>query len=296
MGELRDPVHTPHFHRAAVKTVTAFALGCSIVAGCANGESTGEQDPLSGYDDSSDAISSSGAVSGSASGYTRGPSGSPSGSVGSSGTTSSTGLSTGAPSGSGTASPSGSASGTASPGSSAAGSASGASSGAAGSGASGEGGPGCLSNPLNPVSAAASSVEQEADASAGGLVADMAIDKDFSTRWESVFQVDPSWLEVDFGFPVHFSEVDILWQSDCASAYDIDISDDAAIWTTLKSLTTNPVAWQGPPSGWTNDDVEKVSGVGRYIRVHGTKRAQAQHGYSIWEMRVLGDMNASCTP
>jgi hypothetical protein len=271
-----------------VKTVTAFALGCSIVAGCANGESTGEQAPLSGYDDSSDASSSSGNITG--------PSGSPSGSVASSGATSPTGLSTGAPSGSGGSSPSGSASGTASPNGSAPGSASGASSGAANDGAPGEGGPGCLSNPLNPVSATASSVEQEADASAGSLVADMAIDKDFTTRWESVFQVDPSWIDVDFGFPVHVSEVDILWQSDCASAYDIDISDDAATWTTLKSLTTNPVAWQGPPNGWTNDDVEKISGVGRYLRVHGTKRAQSQHGYSIWEMRVLGDMNASCTP
>jgi hypothetical protein len=275
-----------------VKTITSFALGCAIAAGCANGESTGEQAPSSGYDDSSDTISSSGALSGSVSGNITGPSGS----VASSGTTSPTGLSIGAPSGSGGASPSGSASGTASPSGSAAGSASGVSSGAAGSGASGASGPGCLSNPLNPVSAAASSVEQEADASAGGLVADMAIDKDFTTRWESVFQVDPSWIDVDFGFPVHFSEVDILWQSDCASAYDIDISDDAATWTTLKSLTTNPVAWQGPPNGWTNDDVEKISGVGRYLRVHGTKRAQSQHGYSIWEMRVLGDMNASCTP
>jgi hypothetical protein len=275
-----------------VKTVAALALGYAVAAGCANGESSGEQAPLSAYDDSSDANASSGALSGSAIGDTVGLSGS----VASSGTTSQMGLSTGVPSGSGGASPSGSASGTASPSGSAAGTASGASSGAANSGASGEGGPGCLSNPLNPVSAAASSVEQEADASAGALVADMAIDKDFSTRWESVFQVDPSWIDVDFGFPVHFSEVDILWQSDCASAYDIDISDDGTTWTTLKSLTTNPVAWQGPPNGWTNDDVEKLSSVGRYLRVHGTKRAQSQHGYSIWEIRALGDMNASCAP
>jgi hypothetical protein len=241
-----------------VKTVAAFALGCSIAAGCANG------------DDSNDGASS-GVSAGSASGNTTGPSGDASGSVASSDT--------------------------ASPSASAGGSAGGATSGAASSGASGEGGgPGCLSSPLNPVSATASSVEQEADASAGSLVADMAIDKDLSTRWESVFQVDPSWIDVDFGFPVHFSEVDILWQSDCASAYDIDISDDGATWTMLKSLTTNPVAWQGSPTGWTNDDVERISGVGRYLRVHGTRRAQSQHGYSIWEIRALGDMNAACTP
>ena len=53
---------------------------------------------------------------------------------------------------------------------------------------------------------------------------------------------------------------------------------------------------QNPPTGWTTDDVEKVSGTGRYVRVYGTARALAMYGYSIWEIRVLGDTNANCTP
>jgi len=116
-----------------------------------------------------------------------------------------------------------------------------------------------------------------------------AIDNNLSTRWESRFQVDPSWIDVDFGFPVYFSEVDVLWQSACASVYDIDVSDDATTWTSLKSLTSNPIVWQNAPSDWTNDDVEKISGVGRYLRIHGTMRCQAEYGYSIWEVRAFGD-------
>ena len=118
-------------------------------------------------------------------------------------------------------------------------------------------------------------------------------------------QTDPSWIYVDFGAPVFVDEVDILWESACAIAYDIDVSDDATMWTPLKSVTETPPSWsyQDPPPGWTNDagvptaDVQKgLSGVGRYLRINGTARCLANFGYSIWEMRALGDKDANCQP
>jgi hypothetical protein len=149
----------------------------------------------------------------------------------------------------------------------------------------------------------ASSVEGQTDAAAGILVAADAIDGNFATRWGSAFMADPQWIDVDFGAPVFVDEVDILWQSACASAYDIDVSTDATNWTLVKAVTGAPPTWAAAPPGWTNDagmptaDVHKgLSGVGRYLRINGTARCLALYGYSIWEMRALGDTNASCSP
>jgi hypothetical protein len=118
----------------------------------------------------------------------------------------------------------------------------------------------------------------------------------FTTRWGSLF-TSPSWIYADFGAVVSLAEVDILWQGACASAYDIQLSNDAMTWTTVKAVTGTPPVWQNPPTGWTMDDVQKgLSGKGRYLRIYGTTRCLAQYGYSIWEMRAYGDTNANCTP
>jgi chitinase len=129
------------------------------------------------------------------------------------------------------------------------------------------------------------------------LLAAWAVDGNLTTRWGSAFMVDPQWIYADFGAPVFLSEVDILWQTACATAYEIQVSNDAMTWTTIKSITTAPPTWANPPTGWTMDDVEKgLSGTGRYLRIYGTARALSMYGYSIWEMRAYGDTNASCTP
>jgi hypothetical protein len=221
------------------------------------------------------------------------PSGASGSSVGTTGAVSATGSISGsgatAGSGSTTSSGSTSVSGTAS------GSMSGASSGA-GTGAA------CLTTTALPLmSAVASSNEGETDAGTGGVnPAAGAVDGVLSTRWGSAFpsamEVDPSWVYADFGAEVSLAEVDILWQSACATAYDIQLSNDAMTWTTIKSVTTAPPTWANPPTGWTNDDVQTaLSGVGRYFRIYGIARCLADYGYSIWEMRAFGDTNASCT-
>jgi hypothetical protein len=208
---------------------------------------------------SGEAESLSGSASGTASGST---SGSTSGTVGGSGTSATV---------SGTAS--GSASGT-------------------GGGSDAGDNHKCGSSVLKPQVVVASSF-----ASPPALPGSCAIDGDFSTRWGSAAQTDPSWIYVDFGAPVFVNEVDILWQSACATAYDIQVSNDAMTWTTLRAVTGTPAVWQNPPTGWTMDDVQKgLSGKGRYLRMYGTARCLAMYGYSIWEIRAFGDTDASCTP
>jgi len=198
---------------------------------------------------------------------------------------STSGSTSGAASGHATGSTSGSASGTAS------GSTSGSGSGTSGSSGTSDGHK-CGSNGLKPQAAVASSVQ-----SAANSPASYAIDGVFSTRWGSAVQTDPSWIYMDFGAPVFVDELDILWQGACATAYDIDVSNDALNWTNVKSVTGTPPSWQVPPTGWTMDDVEQgLSTKGRYLRVHGTARCNPMYGYSIWEMRAFGDTDASCAP
>jgi len=105
---------------------------------------------------------------------------------------------------------------------------------------------------------------------------------------------------MDFGAPVFVSEVDLVWQNACAANYDIDISTDAANWTMMKTVVGNTVGDAIPPTmAWSSPQVLKyqgLSGRGRYVRINGTARCLAMYGYSLWEMRALGDTDATCAP
>ncbi len=157
----------------------------------------------------------------------------------------------------------------------------------------------CGATVLSAKAATASSF-QPASAGNVALPANLAIDNDFTTRWGSALQTDPSWIYVDFGAPVFVGEVDILWQNACAVNFDIDVSSDAKTWTVLKTVTGNNVGDAIPPTaGWTAAQAlhyAGLSGRGRYVRVNGTSRCLAMYGYSIWEVRALGDTDSTCAP
>jgi F5/8 type C domain len=158
--------------------------------------------------------------------------------------------------------------------------------------------PPCTSSVLVPKTAVASSV-QPAGPGTIALPASYAIDNDFTTRWGSALQTDPSWIYMDFGAPVFVSEVDLLWQDACGANYDIDISTDATHWTVMKTVAGNTVGDAVPATmAWNATQVLKypgLSGRGRYVRVNGTARCIAMYGYSLWEMRALGDTVSTCT-
>jgi len=115
----------------------------------------------------------------------------------------------------------------------------------------------------------------EADATA---VAGNAVDGSTSTRWTSVSGVDPQWLRVDLGAIYHLSRVTLLWNTACATGYQIQVSDDGNTWTNI-FLTTN--------SDGATDDLP-LQGNGRYVRMFGTARCTATAGYSVNEFKVYG--------
>jgi hypothetical protein len=148
--------------------------------------------------------------------------------------------------------------------------------------------PKCLSNVLTPTRATASSVNNS-------NVPANAIDRDFATRWESTQGIDPQWIYLDFSVPVFVNRVQIAWQRSCGANYDLQVSNDAMTWTTMRSIVGN-MTGSGSATDWTTAvDHQGLVGVGRYLRVNGTARCTS-YGYSIWEMQVSGDTNTTCGP
>jgi hypothetical protein len=163
-----------------------------------------------------------------------------------------------------------------------------------------EAGAPCTSRALSAKTATTSSVHASPPAT---LLVDgpapLAIDGQLSTRWEAEWMRDPSWIDLDFGAAVYVSEVDIIWETACAANYTIEVSRDEANWSVVKNgvVTGNSTASQIPPTDWSLAVKHaNLSGAGRYLRIHGTVRCQALYGYSIWEIRVFGDPNATCQP
>jgi hypothetical protein len=137
--------------------------------------------------------------------------------------------------------------------------------------------------------------------------ANQAIDKQFTTRWESTQQIDepngttlpPQWIYVDFTTRVSITRVRIDWQDACAQAYQLQVSDDASTWVTLTNgavINGTSNGSLGAPTDWSTDvDTTGLLGVGRYLRVYGTQRCMPMYGYSIWEMQVYGHGVSTCT-
>ena len=101
-----------------------------------------------------------------------------------------------------------------------------------------------------------------------------ATDGNLTTRWSSAFS-DPQWLQVDLGSTQSVCQVVIHWETAYAKAFQVQVSPDAATWTSIFSATT----------GTGGTQTLNITGTGRYIRVFGTQRA-TQYGYSIFEFQV----------
>jgi beta-glucosidase len=101
-----------------------------------------------------------------------------------------------------------------------------------------------------------------------------ATDGNPGTRWASAFS-DPQWLQVDLGQSQQVCGVQLQWEAAFATAFQIQVSPDAATWTTIFSTTTG--------TGGTQNLA--VTGTGRFVRMNGTARA-TQFGYSLWEFGI----------
>jgi len=129
---------------------------------------------------------------------------------------------------------------------------------------------------MRPVTV--SSTESE---NGGVNVASNAVDGNYTTRWSSEWNIDPSWIYVDLGGDECIDRVKITWEWSYARQYEIQVSDDAVNWTT---------AYSGSNSFSGDDgvtDVTFTAAEGRYLRLFCTQRATT-YGYSLYELEVYG--------
>ncbi|WP_026163370.1 discoidin domain-containing protein [Kribbella catacumbae] len=109
-----------------------------------------------------------------------------------------------------------------------------------------------------------------------GTPAAAAVDGDLNTRWSSIFE-DNQWIQVDLGATAAVSQVVLRWEAAYATAYRIEVSNNAQDWNQLHSTA----------AGQGGTETLNVNGNGRYVRLFGTKRVGG-YGFSLWELQVLG--------
>jgi chitosanase len=113
--------------------------------------------------------------------------------------------------------------------------------------------------------------------SSAGQDATKAVDGFASTRWVAG-AAGSQWLRVDLGQAQDVSRVRLRWDGGYAKSYRVQVSSDGAAWRDLYRTSSG--------DGGT-DDLKKLEGTGRYLRVLATQQGAAS-GYSLYEVQAFG--------
>ncbi|MEU7902869.1 chitosanase [Actinoplanes sp. NPDC049118] len=105
-----------------------------------------------------------------------------------------------------------------------------------------------------------------------------AVDGFANTWWEATLGAGSQWLLIDLGKAQEVTRVRLHWEGGYAKSYRVQLSDDGASYRDLYATTNG--------DGGT-DDLRKLDGAGRYLRVLGTRRGTPQ-AYSIYEVQAYG--------
>ncbi len=111
----------------------------------------------------------------------------------------------------------------------------------------------------------------------------LAVDGNSSTRWSSgqwMQNGETGWIYVDLGAPYSISEVRLNWETAFAVNYQIQVSNDAVNWTTIKVISGNQSKGVADFSG--------LSGSGRFVRIDCTQPGPYSNNYSLYDFSVFG--------
>ena len=106
-------------------------------------------------------------------------------------------------------------------------------------------------------------------------------DRDHYYRWASASS-DPQWIYVDLQGSYSVNLVVLRWENAYGRSYQIQVSPDAATWTSVYTTTTG---------NGNIDSIPLTPVVARYVRMYGTARGTT-NGYSLWEFEVYGNSTA----
>jgi hypothetical protein len=129
--------------------------------------------------------------------------------------------------------------------------------------------------------------KKKAVASSGSVEAPDAAavaDGNSGSRWSSGY-TDNEWVYIDLGEVQTVKTVSLNWEAAYASAYAIQVSNDAQHWTVVYSTS------QG------RGGVEQVSFApvkARFVKMQGIKRA-TNYGYSLYDMEVYNGNHSALT-
>ena len=107
-----------------------------------------------------------------------------------------------------------------------------------------------------------------------------AVDGDNTTRWSSAYQ-DDQWIQVDLGAVATFDQVQIAWEQAYALDFVVQISNDGAQWTDVKSVDN--AAALGDSYTQTETIAPQTA---RYLRIQCGGRA-TQWGVSMWTLSAF---------
>jgi chitosanase len=110
-----------------------------------------------------------------------------------------------------------------------------------------------------------------------GNEAAKAVDGYAGTRW-TAGTTGTQWLRVDLGKAQDVTRVRLRWPAAYAKTYRVQLSGDGATWRDLYRTAAG--------DGGT-DDLKKLRGTGRYLRVLATQQG-TKNGYSLYEVQVFG--------
>jgi len=119
-----------------------------------------------------------------------------------------------------------------------------------------------------------------ADVSAGN-----SVDGSLTTRWGSNYS-DQQSIYVDLGASQTIAKVVLHWEAAYGKEYQIQVSDNAADWTTVYSTANG------------DGDIDEIAFEpvnARYVKMNGLKRGST-YGYSLWEFKVYGAEAAERIP
>ncbi|MFD1875650.1 discoidin domain-containing protein [Hymenobacter bucti] len=130
----------------------------------------------------------------------------------------------------------------------------------------------------------AGAMPNAASSTQGTLLPNYAFDNDRLTRWGSTAGREDASLYVDLRGTATISRVYLVWEKAYGGNFTIDVSDDAATWTTVATTVGNSFHF--------NEYTFAKPVTGRYVRMNGTKRGTtiSDNGYSLYEFQVNGTL------
>lgn len=102
-----------------------------------------------------------------------------------------------------------------------------------------------------------------------------SMDEDIKTRWESLHNLDPQWLKIEFNNIYKISNIYIIWEYASAKKYEIQVSNINKNWETIA------VVEDGKEGEERIIEFKPIAT--KYVRVYCYERT-TKWGYSIYEI------------